>query len=198
MGLLDVINGMQNGPRGEPQPRSGSSSSSSGMSPMTMALMGVLAYKAIKSFTGPSTAASSSTAATPSQSGAGGGLGGMPGSGTGGSLGDLISSGLGSLFGGSSAGNNLSGALGNLVNDLQNSGQGRVAQSWVGTGPNQPISPASLESALGSDAIDQLARQTGMDRDQLLNGISQHLPDLVDRLTPKGRLPTSEEAARMS
>jgi uncharacterized protein YidB (DUF937 family) len=194
MGLLDVINGMQNGPRGEPQPGSGSG----GMSPMTMALMGVLAYKAIKSFTGSSTAASSSTAATPSQSGAGGGLGGMPGSGTGGSLGDLISGGLGSLFGGSSAGNNLSGALGNLVNDLQNSGQGRVAQSWVGTGPNQPISPAGLESALGSDAIDQLARQTGMDRDQLLNGISQHLPDLVDRLTPKGRLPTSEEAARMS
>ena len=198
MGLLDVINGMQNGPRGEPQPGSGSSSSSGGMSPMTMALMGVLAYKAIKSFTGPSTAASSSTATTPTQSGAGGGLGGMPGSGTGGSLGDLISSGLGSLFGGSSAGNNLSGALGNLVNDLQNSGQGRVAQSWVGTGPNQPNSPASLESALGSDAIDQLAKQTGMDRDQLLNGISQHLPDLVDRLTPKGRLPTSEEAARIS
>jgi uncharacterized protein YidB (DUF937 family) len=198
MGLLDVINGMQNGPRGQTQPNSGSRGSSGGMSPITMALMGVLAYKAIKSFTGSSAAASSSPSAMPAGSGASEGLGGMPGSGAGSSLGSLLSSGLGALFGGSSGGSALSGALGNLVNDLQNSGQGRVAQSWVGTGPNQAISPAGIESALGSDTIDTLARQTGMNRDELLSAISQHLPELVDRLTPNGRLPTPDEAARMS
>jgi uncharacterized protein YidB (DUF937 family) len=198
MGLLDVINGMQNGPRGQAQPSSGTSGSSGGgMSPITMALMGVLAYKAIKSFSGSPTAAPSSTSATPG-SGASGGLGGMPGSGAGSSLGDLLSGGLGALFGGSSAGKMLSGALGNLTNDLQNSGQGRVVQSWIGTGPNQAISPASIESALGSDTIDTLARQTGMNRDELLSAISQHLPSLVDRLTPNGRLPTPDEAARIS
>jgi hypothetical protein len=49
MGLIDVLNGMQNGPRGQRQPSSGSSG---GMSPMTMAILGLLAYKAVKSFSG--------------------------------------------------------------------------------------------------------------------------------------------------
>src|SRR5690242_16301459 len=183
MGLLDIINGMQNGPRGQTQPSTGSSG---GMSPITMALMGLLAYKAMKSFGGSSAAAPSSPAAVPS------------GGGGGNSLGDLLAGGLGGLFGGgSSAGNALSGGLGNLTNDLQNSGQGRVAQSWVGHEPNQPISPGNLESALGSDAIDALTKQTGMDRNALLDGISQYLPGLVDHLTPNGRLPTPDEAARM-
>jgi uncharacterized protein YidB (DUF937 family) len=196
MGLLDVINGMQNGPRGQVQPGSGGGG---GMSPITMALMGLLAYKAIKGFGGSGAAASSSPSGMPSGSSpsampSGGGAGG----GGGGSLSDLLAGGLGALFGGGSAvGSGLSGGLGNLIKDLQNSGQGRVAQSWVGNGPNQAISPASLESALGSDAIDALTRQTGMDRNQLLDGMSQYLPGLVDHLTPNGRLPTPDEAARM-
>ena len=49
MGLLDVLNGMQNGPRGQ---RSPTSSGGGGMSPMTMAILGLLAFKAVKSFTG--------------------------------------------------------------------------------------------------------------------------------------------------
>jgi len=152
------------------------------MSPITMALLGLLAFKAVKSFSGPSAGASSSPAGTPAGNGGGGGLGGL----------------FGGLFGGASAGSTLSGGLGNLIQDLQKSGQGQVAQSWIGNGANQPITPAGLESALGSDAIDSLTRQTGMDRDQLLKGISQYLPGLVDHLTPNGRLPTQDEAARMS
>jgi uncharacterized protein YidB (DUF937 family) len=180
MGLLDVINGMQNGPRGQPQP---GASASGGMSPMTMALLGLLAYKAVKSFSGgtatPSQAPSprGTTAATDP---GGGGLGGM----------------LGGLFGGA-AGGMLTNGLGNLVRDLQNSGQGQTVQSWIGTGPNQTITPEALESALGSQAIDALARQTGMNRDDLLEGLSQHLPSLVDHLTPQGRLPTEQETSRM-
>src|SRR3954452_3900729 len=45
MGLLDVLNGMQNGPRGQAQP---APPGSGGMSPWMMALLGMLAYKAIK------------------------------------------------------------------------------------------------------------------------------------------------------
>ena len=40
MGLLDILNGMQNGPRGQTEPGKG------GMSPMTMAMLALLAYKA--------------------------------------------------------------------------------------------------------------------------------------------------------
>ena len=47
MGLIDILNGMQNGPRGSSQPSS--SGKGSGMSPIMMALLGLLAYKAVKS-----------------------------------------------------------------------------------------------------------------------------------------------------
>jgi hypothetical protein len=52
MGLMDILNGMQNGPRGQPQPSA--PGSSGGMSPMTMAMLALLAYKALKSFGGSS------------------------------------------------------------------------------------------------------------------------------------------------
>ena len=51
MGLLDILNGMQNGPRGQQQPKS-SGGSGGGMSPIMMALLGLLAYKALKGRSG--------------------------------------------------------------------------------------------------------------------------------------------------
>jgi uncharacterized protein YidB (DUF937 family) len=128
-----------------------------------------------------------------------GGLFGGAASGTGpsGGLGGLVPGGLGGLLGGAGAGSVLSGGLGNLIKDLQNSGQGEVAKSWLADGPNQAIAPESLEAAVGVDTLDALAKQTGMKREDILSGLSQHLPGLVDHLTPDGRVPTQEEAARM-
>lgn len=175
MGLLDVINGMQNGPRGATQP----GGDGNRMSPITMAILGVIAYKAVRHFTAPS-------AASPSGSAAPGNAGSTPS----GSLGNLIGGGL--------SGSTLSSGLGNLVKDLQNSGNGQAAQSWVGEGPNQPISPSKLETALGGETVDALTKQTGMDRGSLLNELSQYLPGVIDHLTPNGRVPTADEAARLS
>jgi uncharacterized protein YidB (DUF937 family) len=208
MGLLDILNGMQNGPHGRPQP---GSSGSGGMSPITMALLGLLAYKALKSFGGgqPTGAPGGTPPASAPAGGAGGGLGDIlgglfggrgasPAGGTpSGGLNDLLRGGLGGLLGGAGAGSILSGGLGNLIKDLQNNGQGPAARSWVGTGPNHDIAPGDLESAVGVDTLDALAKQTGMKRDDLLAGLSQQLPSLVDQLTPHGRLPTEEEAKRM-
>ena len=234
MGLLDVLNGMQNGPRGAPQPQTGSGSG--GMSPMTMAILGLLAYKAVKSLSGgqgaPAGAGRSAspppggtvTAGMPSGGGLGDVLGGLLGGGPagakpgGGGLGDLLGGlfggassgarpgtspgaslpgGLGGLLGGAAAGGVLSGGLASIIKDLQSSGQGRVAQSWVGTGPNQEIDPDKLEAALGSDTLESLTKQTGMGRDDLLEGLSQYLPGVIDHLTPNGRLPTENEASRL-
>jgi uncharacterized protein YidB (DUF937 family) len=67
----------------------------------------------------------------------------------------------------------------------------------VQPGPNRQIAPNDLAHALGGDTLDALSRQTGMDRDDLLEDLSQHLPDFVDQLTPEGRLPSEEEASRI-
>ena len=56
MGLLDVLNGMQNGPRGPKDP-----TASGGMSPITMAVLALLAYKAVKHVTGSTGTATAPT-----------------------------------------------------------------------------------------------------------------------------------------
>src|ERR1700742_3207876 len=174
MGLLDVLNGMQNGPRGPSDPSPQSGGGSGGMSPMTMAILGLLAWKAIRHFTADQPGAApqpAPPAPAPSGSAAsGGGLGG----------------GLGSVLG---------GGLGDLLKQLQQNGQGDTANSWVGSGPNKPVSPGDLANALGADQIQHLTSQTGISRDDLLNGLSQYLPQVVDHLTPNGRLPTEDEVS---
>jgi uncharacterized protein YidB (DUF937 family) len=181
MGLLDVLNGMQNGPRGPSTP---SAQGSGGMSPMTMAILGLLAYKAVKHLTGGQPGASTTPAPSPAT--AGGRMG---------DLGGLLKGGLGGLLAGGAAGSAISGGLGDLLKQLQQNGQGTAANSWVSPGPNKPISPNDLASALGADQISSLMSQSGLSRDQLLSGLSQHLPDVVNHLTPDGRLPTEDEVA---
>jgi uncharacterized protein YidB (DUF937 family) len=187
MGLLDVLNGMQNGPRGQSAPSS--EKTSGGMSPMTMALLGLLAWKAFKHLTGGQPGAAPapqqrSPLPPPTQANAGG---------PGGGLSDLLKGGLGGLLAGGAAGTVLSGGLGDLLKQLQQGGQGEAANSWVGKGDNKPIEPGDLAGALGADQIESLSAQSGLSRDELLSGLSQYLPQVIDHLTPDGRLPTENE-----
>jgi uncharacterized protein YidB (DUF937 family) len=198
MGLMDVLNGMQNGPRGGRTPApANTNSSGGGMSPIMMALLGLLAFKALKSVTGGSKPAA---APTPPARPAGGTVAaGMPGAGgvSGGGLNDLLKGGLGGLLAGGAAGTVLSGGLNDLLKQLQQSGHGETANSWVGTGPNRPISPKDLSSALGADQIQSLTSEFGLSREELLDGLSQHLPELVDHLTPSGQVPSAQEMQRL-
>jgi uncharacterized protein YidB (DUF937 family) len=181
MGLLDVLNGMQQGPRGPSNPNA---QSSGGMSPMTMAILALLAWKAVKHFGGTQPGASPAPAPSPGNVNAGVGGGG---------LGDLLRGGLGGLLAGGAAGSVISGGLGDLLRQFQQNGQGDAANSWVGRGENKPIAPGDLANALGADQINSLASQSGLSRDELLRGLSQYLPQAIDHLTPDGRLPTESE-----
>ena len=195
MGLLDVLNGMQNGPRGPSSPSE--QSGSGGMSPMTMAILALLAWKGYKHFTGNHQPGAAPTQAPPKMPGnvtaslPGGGMGG--GSMGGGGLSDMLKGGLGGLLAGGAAGSILSGGLGDLLNQFQQKGLGDQADSWVSNGPNKQVAPGDLASALGADQIEALSSQSGLSRDDLLQGLSQYLPDVVNHLTPDGRLPDENE-----
>jgi uncharacterized protein YidB (DUF937 family) len=190
MGLLDVLNGMRNGPRGQPDPNA----QGGGMSPMTMAILAFLAYKGIKHLTSgqmqsaPGTPPVRIPGVNPAD------IGGAAGSG--GDLGDLIKGGLGGLLAGGAAGGILSGGLGSLINQFQQAGHGEIAKSWVGSGPNQDISSSDLAKSVGADDINALARHTGLPADQLLAGLARELPGVIDELTPNGRIPSGEELSR--
>lgn len=198
MGLLDILNTIQNAgasdPRARPAPTGPATgqATSQGMSPMAKALLALLAVYAMKNMRRADAPQTQPTGRPGGNVTAGqpGGLGGALGGGT---LGGL----LGGLLGGAAAGTAVNGGLGGLLKQLQESGQGDVAKSWVGTGPNRDIAQGDLARALGTDTLDTLSDQTGMDRDDLLSGLSQYLPRFVDQLTPDGRVPTEEEAERM-
>jgi uncharacterized protein YidB (DUF937 family) len=162
-----------------------------GMSPITMGLLGLLAYRTVKGkgrladMLGRSDQDVVPGGVRPpnwNNSGqpGGGGLGGM----------------LGGLLGGGAAGSLLSGGLGDLIKSFQQSGQGEKAETWVAKGPNAAIAPPDLERALGPEKIEWLMQETGMSREELLAGLSRELPEAVDELTPDGRIPTEQEAAR--
>jgi len=191
MGLLDVLNGMQNGPRGPSTPSA--KDEGGGMSPMTMAILALLAWKAMKHFGGgqPEAAPTQAPPKLPGNVTAG-----LPGGGAGGGLSDMLKGGLGGLLAGGAAGTVLSGGLGDLMKQFQQQGLGDQADSWVSNGPNKQVSPGDLGSALGADQIEALTAQSGLSRNELLQGLSQFLPDVVNKLTPDGRLPDENEMSR--
>jgi uncharacterized protein YidB (DUF937 family) len=122
--------------------------------------------------------------------------GGGPVSGEQPSQGGLLGK-LGGLLGGAGAGSVLSGGLRDLVDRFKQNGQGQAAESWVSTGPNQQLRTDQLEQAIGPDALTTLLEQTGLSREELLSRLTRELPTAVDKLTPEGRLPTEDEAARL-
>jgi uncharacterized protein YidB (DUF937 family) len=122
------------------------------MSPMAKALLALLAVYAMKHMR---------RADAPSQpAGPAGGNVGLPGA-QGGDLGDLLRGALGGVLGGAAAGTVLNGGLGGLLKQLQESGHGDAARSWVGAGPNKAIPKGELANALGADTLDELSKQTG-------------------------------------
>ena len=138
-----------------------------GMSPITMAVLGVLAYRTMKGK---------------------GRLADMLGTGAGGA---------GGLLSGAMGGGMLSGGLQDLLARFRQAGHEDKAQSWVAKGANRPIATHELEQALGEERVQWLMEQTGLPKDQLLAGLSDELPNAVDRLTPDGRVPTDEELAQL-
>jgi uncharacterized protein YidB (DUF937 family) len=105
--------------------------------------------------------------------------------------------GLGGILGGLGAGGMLSGGIGELIERFKRSGQGQAANSWVSTGPNQPLAPDQLEQAIGPEVFSSLSQHTGLSREELLARLTRELPEAVDKFTPQGRLPTEDEAARL-
>ncbi|MFO1098688.1 MAG: YidB family protein [Xanthobacteraceae bacterium] len=83
--------------------------------------------------------------------------------------------------------------LGGLLDRFRQAGQGKAADSWIGKGPNEPVSPGQVGNALGPNILKTLAERAGISEEELLKQLSQVLPGVVDKLTPHGRLPTLAE-----
>jgi uncharacterized protein YidB (DUF937 family) len=111
--------------------------------------------------------------------------------GAGGGIGDV----LGQVLGGGAGGGGAMGGLGGLLEQLQRAGFGEQADSWVGRGSNKPISPDAMTQIFGRDGLEQISRQAGISEDEASQGLSQLLPEVVDRMTPEGEVPEADALA---
>ena len=83
------------------------------------------------------------------------------------------------------------GGLQGLIQQFEQAGLGSHMSSWIGTGQNMPISPDQLAQVFGSGQLQQMAQQAGMDPQALSSGLSQVLPQMIDKLTPQGEAPNN-------
>lgn len=83
------------------------------------------------------------------------------------------------------------GGVQGIISQLESQGLGSTVRSWVGTGPNQPVSAEQLHAALGPDTIAQLAAKLGITPQELSTKLAQVLPTAIDKLTPGGQVPAT-------
>ncbi|HSB30701.1 MAG TPA: YidB family protein [Candidatus Sulfobium mesophilum] len=96
---------------------------------------------------------------------------------------DLIDSIMGMIT------NKESGGLEGLVNSFKEKGLGDIMSSWISTGRNLPVSDDQVQQGIGKDQIQRLAEKIGLSPDAAKSKLAELLPDIIDKLTPEGRIP---------
>ena len=81
---------------------------------------------------------------------------------------------------------NQMGGVQGVLQKLQQAGLGGQVSSWLGNGPNEPVSPEAIGNAIGHGKIGEMATKLGIPPDQLSQMIAHALPGLIDRISPNG------------
>lgn len=83
------------------------------------------------------------------------------------------------------------GGLGGLLGAFEKGGLGNVAQSWIASGANLPISAEQIETVLSSGMLADFAAKLGVDPKAAAGTLAQVLPQVIDHLTPDGQVPAA-------
>ena len=133
-----------------------------------------------------------------------GGLTGGKGGGSGGGLDDM----LGGVMGGGGSGGGrstmgallpvlggllASGGLQKIMGGLKANGLSSQAESWVGTGPNQAVDGSQMQKAVGKEQIQAVAKELGISESQAADVVAKALPEVVDKVSPEGKLPPEQD-----
>ena len=81
------------------------------------------------------------------------------------------------------------GGLQGMLETFKSKGLGEIISSWIGTGENQAISKDQILEALGKDQIQKMAEKVGISQEEASGGLASLLPEIIDKLTPNGKLP---------
>lgn len=88
------------------------------------------------------------------------------------------------------------GGIDGLVRRFQESGLGDLIGSWVGTGQNRPIDPGQLGQVLPGD-MTEISSRAGLPQQEGESILAKILPQLIDQLTPGGRVPQGDQLSQL-
>ncbi|HXY77463.1 MAG TPA: YidB family protein [Candidatus Acidoferrales bacterium] len=89
------------------------------------------------------------------------------------------------------------GGISGLVQAFHSNGLGGAVNSWIGTGPNQSITPEQIQQVLGSGPLQGVAQKLGVSPEQASSTLSQLLPEVMNHLTPNGSVPEHSNLLQM-
>ena len=78
--------------------------------------------------------------------------------------------------------------LGSLLSKMDSGGLGNIAKSWLGDGNNEAISSDQVSNMLGADKISEFASKLGLSNEEAAGGLSEALPQMVDKASSGGSL----------
>jgi uncharacterized protein YidB (DUF937 family) len=81
------------------------------------------------------------------------------------------------------------GGMGSVLDRFRQKGFGPQAQSWIDTGQNDGIDERAVEQVVGQGELQQLAQRLGVPEQEVAQAFAEIMPEMVDKLTPEGRLP---------
>jgi uncharacterized protein YidB (DUF937 family) len=93
------------------------------------------------------------------------------------------------MLGSGASGNGLLG----VIQAFERQGLGPLVSSWVGPGPNMPVSPAQVQQGLGAGVVQRLAQSAGLSEGATATALAALLPSVIDRLTPSGSVPHASQ-----
>jgi uncharacterized protein YidB (DUF937 family) len=91
--------------------------------------------------------------------------------------------------------NGPTGGLPGLLETFKSKGLGNIIESWIGTGPNQSISPRQVKKGLGPDILEQIAGSVGLSKGAASQQMAKYLPNIINKLTPQGKIPQEPDLA---
>ena len=84
-----------------------------------------------------------------------------------------------------------SGGLEGILAKFRASGHGTAVDSWVGTSDNHPITATQVTDVIGHNTVADMAKKLGLDPGIAGGALASMLPELVNQLTPEGKVPAN-------
>lgn len=75
-----------------------------------------------------------------------------------------------------------------LIQKFEAGGLGQLASSWLGNGENLGISPDQVTNILGADKVSEFAAKLGVSDAEASGGLSEALPQMIDKASSGGSL----------